>query len=115
MVQIWTRLTLSFGKEGSSFVKTSFKPFPNKPWFLHVCSTSLLKTLRENKKLLVTSNFSFSQSVFYMFGYLFAIFIKLKIVVCKLSVWNSLECVVWERVNGYPAVCIYKSTELQKV
>ena len=24
-----------------------FNPFPNKPWFLHVCSTSLLKTLRE--------------------------------------------------------------------
>ena len=27
----------------------SFKlhPFPNKPWFVHVCSTSLLKTLQE--------------------------------------------------------------------
>ena len=39
-------------------------PFPNKPWFLRVCSTSLLKTLWEKKKLLVTSNFSFSRSVF---------------------------------------------------
>ena len=29
-----------------------------------VCSTSLLKTLWENEKLLVTSNFSFSHSVF---------------------------------------------------
>ena len=35
-------------------------PFPNKPWFLCVCSTSLLKTLWEKEKLLVTSNFSFS-------------------------------------------------------
>ena len=35
-------------------------PFQNKPWFLHVCSTSLLKTLWEKEKLLVTSNFSFS-------------------------------------------------------
>ena len=43
-------------------------PFLNKPWFLHVCSISLLKTPWENEKLLVTSNFSFSLSVFYPFG-----------------------------------------------
>ena len=39
-------------------------PLPNKPWFLRVCSPSVLKTLWK-KKLLVTSNFSFSRSVFY--------------------------------------------------
>ena len=61
-----------------------FNPFPNKPWFLRVCSICLLKTLREKEKLLVTSNFSFSHSVFYPFGKLSIIFIKLKIVVCKL-------------------------------
>ena len=44
----------------------TFNPFPDKPWFLRVCSRSLLKTLSENKKLLVTSNFSFSHSVFYL-------------------------------------------------
>ena len=38
-----------------------FSPFPNKPWILHVCSTSLMKTLWEKEKLLVISNFSFSQ------------------------------------------------------
>ena len=59
-------------------------PFQNKPWFFRVCSTSLLKTLWEKEKLLVTSNFSFSQSVFYLFGELLAIFIKFKIVVCKV-------------------------------
>ena len=42
----------------------SFNSFPNKPWFLRVCSTSLLKTLREKEKLLVTTSFSFSHSVF---------------------------------------------------
>ena len=62
----------------------SFNPFPNKPWFFHVCSTSPLKTLREKEKLLVTSNFSFSCSVFYLFGDFSAIFIKVEIVVCKL-------------------------------
>ena len=35
-----------------------------KPLFLRVCRTSLLKTLWEKEKLLVTSNFSFSHSVF---------------------------------------------------
>ena len=50
-------------------------PFPNKPWFLRVCSKSLLKTLWEKEKLLVTSNFFFSHSVFYLFGECSAIFI----------------------------------------
>ena len=53
--------------------KNIFNPFPNKPWFLRVCSSSLLKTLREKEKLLVTSNFSFSHSVFYQFAELYAI------------------------------------------
>ena len=59
-----------------------FNPFPNNPWFLRVCSASLLKTLWEKVKLLVMSNF-FSHSVFYSFGELSAVFIKFEIVVCK--------------------------------
>ena len=59
-------------------------PFPNKPWFLRVCSTSLLKTWWEKKKLLVRSNFFFSHCVLYPFRELFTIFIKFEIVVCKL-------------------------------
>ena len=61
----------------------NLKPFPNKPWFSHVCSSSLLKTQWEKEKLLATSNFSFSHSIFYLFKELSAIFIKFKIVVCK--------------------------------
>ena len=53
-------------------------------WFLRVCSTSLLKTQSEKEKLLVTSNFFFSLSVFYPFRELSTIFIKLVIDVCKL-------------------------------
>ena len=49
----------------------------------YVCSTSLLKTLWEKEKLLVTSNFSFSHSVFYSFQTLSAIFSKFEIVVRK--------------------------------
>ena len=59
-------------------------PFQNKPWFLRVCSTSLLKTMCEKEKLLVTSNFSFSHGVFFPFGKLSAIYKKIKIVVGKL-------------------------------
>ena len=59
-------------------------PFPNKPLCLRVCCTSLSKTLWEKEKLLVTSNFSFSHSVFYPFGLLTVIFIKSRIVVSKL-------------------------------
>ena len=58
----------------SIFMIKTVNPFPNKPRFLRVCNTSLLKTLREKEKLLVTSNFSFSHSVFYPFGELYAIF-----------------------------------------
>ena len=54
-------------------------PFPNKHWFLPLCNTSLLKTQWEKEKLLVTSNFSFSHSVFYLFGELSAIFIKFEL------------------------------------
>ena len=64
--------------------QSTFNPFPNKPWFLRFCSTSLLKTPWEKEKLLVTSNFSFSHSVFYPFRELSATFIKLEIVVCNL-------------------------------
>ena len=58
--------------------------FLNKPWFLRVCITILFKTLWEKEKLPVTSNFSFSHSVFYPFGDHSTTFIKFKIVVCNL-------------------------------
>ena len=76
-------------------------PFPNKPWFLHVCSISLLKILREKEKLLVTSNFSFCQCflpVWRTFCHLH------QIQNCSLqtvTVWKSLKWVVWERVNTF--------------
>ena len=73
-------------------------PLPNKPWYLGVCSTSLLKTLWEKEKLLVMSNLYFSHSVFYPFGELSAIFINLKVIcnliqcgrVQNLSFWKVL-------------------------
>ena len=80
-------------------VEQVFNPFPNNPWFLRVFSSSLLKTLWEKEKLLVTSNFSFSNCVFYPFEELSAIFIKFEIFVCILLQFGSLKFVVWERVK----------------
>ena len=65
-------------------------PFPNKLWFLRICSISLLKTLWEKEKLLVKSNLSFSHSVFYFLGKLAAIFIEVEIVVCKVFLFGRV-------------------------
>ena len=66
--------------------------FQNKPCFSRVCSTSLLKTLWETEKLIVTSNFSFSHRVFYPSGELSTIFIKFEILVCTFSLEDSKIC-----------------------
>ena len=83
-----------------NFRPAQFDPFPNKPWFLRVCSKSLLKGLWEKEKLLVMSNFSFSHSVFYIFRELFAIVIEFQIVVIEQFQFRRvLIFAVRERVN----------------
>ena len=72
-------------------VHPNLNPFPNNPWCLRVCSTGLLKTLWEEEKLLITSNFSSSRSVFYPFEELSSIFIKFEIVVCKLFQFGRVQ------------------------
>ena len=69
--------------------------------YQHVCITSLLKTLWEKEKLLDTSNFSFSHSVFNPFGELNCQFHQIS-TCCEqtLPVWMSLKFVLWERVNS---------------
>ena len=81
------------------FFSSAFNPFPNKSWFLWVCSTSLLKTPEEKEKLLVTSNFSFSQC----FLPVWQTFCHFHRRLQTLSVWKGLKFVVWERVKmGIP-------------
>ena len=80
-----------------------FNPYPNKFLCLCVCCTSVLKTPWEKEKLLVTSNFSFSLSVFLPFWRTHCHFYRIKN--CRLqtlSVWKSLNFVVWERVIKIP-------------
>ena len=52
--------------EKGEYLYFNTDPFPNKPWFLRVCSTSLENTVGR-EKLPVASDFSFSYSVFYPF------------------------------------------------
>ena len=76
-------------------------PFPNKPWFLHVCCTSLLKTLWEKKKLLITSNFSFSPQCFLPVCRAFCHFQQIwNYCLQTLSGRKSLKIVIWERVKS---------------
>ena len=71
----------------------TFNLFPNKPWFLLVCSTSLLKTQWEKEKLLVTSNFSFSHSAFHLLENLLSYSSNLKLSSAKsLSLEESKIC-----------------------
>ena len=74
--------------------------FQTHPGFTH--AVQVLKTLSDKEKLLVTSNFSFSHSVFYPLRELSVIYIKFKIqnyCLQSLSVWKSLKFVIWERVK----------------
>ena len=48
--------------------QTPDNPFPYNDTFRRPWETRLLKALWEKEKFLVTSNFSFSHSVFYPFG-----------------------------------------------
>ena len=78
----------------------SFNPFPNKPWFLHVYGTSLLKTLWEKEKMLVTSIFSFSNSVFYSIKEINHQLSNTEFTVCKCFQFGNVQnSVVWERVK----------------
>ena len=106
----------------TSFNSISVIPFPNKSWFIRVCSISLLKPLQEKEKLLVTSNFSFSHSVFYPFWQLSAIFIKLNIVVCKLFQFGRASNVLFGKrlyhgdsilVNPFPNEPCFDMSTLQ--
>ena len=67
---------------GSHFSCERFQLYPKQD-LIFKCLQTLLKTLREKKKLLIKSKFSFSHSVFYLFGELCSSFNKFEIVVCK--------------------------------
>ena len=68
----------------SLYSETSLTLYQASPGFYLSAVQVFWKHIWEKEKLLFVSNFSFSQSVFYPFGELSAIFIEFYIVVCKL-------------------------------
>ena len=84
-VSIWTCLEyflLLMGYQHSTF---QFKPFPNKAQLVFTFLLyNTFKNTWEKEKLLIISNFSLPQSVFYPFGEFSAIIIKFEIVICKV-------------------------------
>ena len=92
-------ILLQMASHNYAWTSFSLNPFPNKPRFLRVCSTSPLKTLWEKEKLLVTSNFSFSQC-FLPVWRTFCHFRQIwNCCLQMLSIWTSLKFFVWERVK----------------
>ena len=61
--------------------------------------TCLQKTHREKEKLLMTSNFSFSQCFLPIWRTIYHFQQIWNRLLQTLSVWNSLQFVTWERVN----------------
>ena len=74
-------------------------PFPNKLWFLRVCSSSLLKTLWEKEKLQVTSTAPFPTVFSTHLENFLPFSLNLKLLSANLLVWRSLKFFVWERVK----------------
>ena len=64
MLSIWISLKFCRLVMGVVAHKKTIYPFPNNPWFLRVFSISLLKTLWEEEKLLVTRAISSFPAVF---------------------------------------------------
>ena len=76
LVHIFDRISLFAAEFKEPEIGVSrVNPFPNKALLLHVCSTSLLKTLWEKEKLPITSIF-----FLFPFGEHSAIFIKFRLI-----------------------------------
>ena len=81
-------------------MRPTLTPSQTSPGFYASAVQVFLKTLWENEKLLVTSNFSFSHSAFYPFwrtSYHFHQFLNCRLQI--LSVWKCLKSVIWETVK----------------
>ena len=96
---------------------TCINSFPHNDTFWRQWETSLLKTLWEKEKLLVTSNFSFSHNVFYHFWRTFCHFRQ--IWNCRLqtlSVWKSLKLSSGNGSmgNSDSKICILKNRNRSK-
>ena len=87
------------GQSGMKGQSHTLNPFPKKPWCLGVFRTSLLKTLWEKEKLLVMSNFPFSQQCFIPIWRTFCNCHHISNCRLQMLIWKRLNFIVWERLN----------------
>ena len=81
------------------FCRTRVNPFANKPWFLRVCSRSLLKTLGKGE-IAHNEQFLLFPQCFQPLWRTFLLIHQLKNChVQTLLVWKTLKFVIWERVK----------------
>ena len=93
----------------TSAVLCPHNPYPNKPWILRVCHTSLLKTLGGKGKNARNEQFLLFPQYLLPFQILYIYFVPFPSNIKSLSAYfhfGSLKFVVWERVdisssNGY--------------
>ena len=76
--------------------KISFSPFPNKNCFLHVCSTSLLKTLKKGE-IAHNEQYLIFPQCFLPFQRTFCHIHQIQN--CRLATLSSLESVIRERLK----------------
>ena len=87
----------------SIFSWSSFNLFPHNDTFWRPWETSFLKTLWEKEKMLVTSNFSFSHSVFYRWNNFLPFSSNFKLSSAKS--FNLEESKICRLVMGLPVLC----------
>ena len=90
---------------------SSFNPFPNRPWFLRVCSTGLLKNTVGKGEIARNEQFLLFPQCFLPFWRTLCHFHE--VWNCRLqtlSIWKSLKFVIWERVKQYSAQYSFQAT-----
>ena len=105
-------LTLTVWKSLRFVVWERVNPFPNKPWFLPVCNTSLMKTLWEKDILVITVIITIfrGRARNEQFLIFLQCFLPLRRTICHihqiqnyrlqtLSLWESVKVVVRGRVK----------------
>ena len=115
MLDFYSFPFMFFANSWSELLSDSFNPFPNKPWFLRVCCTTLLKTLGK-REIAHNEQFLLFPQCFLPFRRTFCYYQKEKKEKMKLSSATSfklsLKFVVWERVNSLPN---HKIVDLSKL
>ena len=85
-------------------------PCPNKPWFLHVCRTSLLKKTVGKREIAHNEQFLFFPQCFLPIWKTFCYFHQIcKCPLQTFSVWKCLKFVIWETERIKSSVTVSRS------